>query len=136
MTRTQSIGIEVLHDHVGVLAGHVGGDEAKQHPCWTIMLRTNVGLEGVEDGVVDLAILGPGVAGPGQVVGHVVGLHLSEDDPWQGVVGGGGLLGRDKVTKQAVPDTLQHFLTGFGFHIQDQGKTPWTQVDTKLDMSG
>jgi hypothetical protein len=31
--------------------------------------------------------------------------------------GGGGLLDRDKVTEQAVPDTLQQF------HIQDQGKT-------------
>jgi hypothetical protein len=29
-------GIEVLHDHVGVLAGHVGGDEAKQHPTSNI----------------------------------------------------------------------------------------------------
>merc|ERR1719352_1640940 len=74
-----------------------------------------VGLEGIEDGVVDLALLGPGVAGPGQVVGHVVGLHRGEDDPWEVVEGGGGLLDRDKVTKQAVPDTLQDLLTGLGF---------------------
>jgi hypothetical protein len=78
-------GIEVLHDHVGVLVGQVGRDEAKQHPTSNI---------------------------------HVVGLHCSEDDPWQGVVVVEDFLaGTDKVTEQAVQDTLQQF------HIQDQGKT-------------
>ena len=37
-------------------------------------------LESVQYIVVDLSLLSPGVTGPGQVVGHVVGLHRRQDE--------------------------------------------------------
>ena len=69
------------------------------HPIWgTIVICANIGLESVQHIIIDLALLSPGVAGPGQVVGHVIGIHLRQDG--QGMVSGRSSLASVSVNRK------------------------------------